>query len=379
LFHRHTGWQSAVRCSTNVYASLFMHSGFDVAYMQGMVHPGQVLARRGQWQSWARGPRREHNGWVFTPFSVVPYARRWPFNTTVAAHLSYLSCAPSIRALLKRGGMRAPDLIWSANPGSIALRELFPAARFVFQVVDYYPAFSGDAVKAVERADYRGADHVFVIGHALRRYVADEHGVDPARITVLGQGVFAGEYQKEWPVPAELAALPRPIAIWVGVLDKCDPELFGAAADALRDRGGTLVLIGPQAEWAERLAGRSRNVRVLGPRSPREVPAFLARSDLALMLYDQRRQAKYRGQNPLKLYEYAAAGLPIVSTPHDEFAFLRPPAIVVATTDRVAAAIDEALQGREQLARRAREFTAEHGWEQAFDRARCAIERLFAH
>jgi glycosyltransferase involved in cell wall biosynthesis len=379
LFHRHTAWQSAIRCSTNIYASLFMQSGFNIAYMQGIVHSGHVLTHRGQWRSWAEGPRRERDGWVFTPFSIVPYARRWPFNTAGAAHLSYLSCAPNISTLLRRGGMGAPDLIWSANPGSIALRRLFPRARFVFQVVDYYPAFSGDAVKPIERADYRGADHVFVIGHALRRYLIDEHGVEPAKITVLGQGVFAEEYQKDWPVPPELETLPRPIGIWVGVLDKCDPDLFGAAAVALRERGGTLVLIGPRADWAEQLAGRSNNVRVLGPRSPDQVPAFLARSDLALMLYDQRRQGKYRGQNPLKLYEFAAAGLPIVSTPHDEYEFLNPPVIVVATPNQVAVAVESALHGRENLKHRAREFTAIHGWAQAFERARDQIERLISH
>ncbi|HKE44000.1 MAG TPA: glycosyltransferase [Steroidobacteraceae bacterium] len=376
LFHRHTPWQSAIRCSTNIYAGLFQDEGYDVAYMQGLVHLGHVLARRGQWQSWRRGPRRDHGGWIFTPCSVIPYANRWPFNTSLAAHLSYRSCVPSIRSLFRRSGASAPEVIWSANPGSIGLRRLFPRARFVFQVVDYYPAYSGESVKRVEREDYRGADHVFVIGETLKRYLLDEHRIEEKKITVLGQGVFCDAYAKEWPVPTELRDVPRPIGIWVGLLSKGDPALFSAAAEALRRRGGTLVLIGPAASWASELQHRADNVRVLGARAPQAVPAYLAHADLALMLYDQNTLAKYKGQNPLKLYEFAAAGLPIVSTPHEEYAYLKPPVLAVNNAEQVEGAIDEALRQRDEMRRRALEFAAAHSWRNTFQRARREIVRL---
>jgi len=378
LFHRHTPWQSEIRCSTNIYAHLFAAQGFDVAYMQGLVHAGQVLARRGQWRSWMQGPRHERGGWIFTPCSVIPYARQWPFNTSIAAHLSYRSCIPSIRSLFRRSGMAAPDVIWSANPGSIGLRRLFPRARFVFQVVDYYPAYSGESVKQLERMDYQGADHLFVIGETLKRYVVEEHSVEPSKVTVLGQGVFSDAYERAWPVPVELQGVPRPIGVWVGLLSKADPALFAAAAEALRLRGGSLVLIGPRAEWSDELQRRTGNVVLLGARPPEAVPAFLAHADLALMLYDQKLLARYKGQNPLKLYEFAAAGLPIVSTPHEEFAYLNPPVLAVSVADALGGAIEQALRERDEWRRRSREFAQAHSWRTAFQRAREEIGRLLS-
>jgi glycosyltransferase involved in cell wall biosynthesis len=376
LFHRHTPWQSEVRCSTNIYASLFAQQGYGITYMQGIVHPGNVLMRRGQWESWQRGPRRDGNAWVFTPLGLAPFAKRWPFDTVTAAKLSYLSCVPSIRAQVLRGECGAPDVIWSANPGSIALREIFPEARFVFQAVDFYPAFSGPRIKSIERADYQGADHIFVIGETLKRYICSEHGIDDDKVTVLGQGAFNEAYRDKRLMPEEIADLPRPLGIWVGVLSKGDPELFGAAAAALKKIGGSLVLIGPDAEWTQSLCRRYTNTHVIGARPPEAVPAYLQYSDFGLMLYDRKRQAVYKGQNPLKLYEYAAAGLPIVSTPHDEFAYLDPPVVTVNTERDVFNAIGYVLKEKISLRIRALEFSAQHSWSRAFDIARTRIESL---
>ena len=47
------------------------------------------------------------------------------------------------------------------------------------------------------------------------------------------------------------------------------------------------------------------------------------------MLYDQTKKEIYNGQHPLKLYEYAAAGLQILSTKHDEYKFLKPPCYII--------------------------------------------------
>jgi glycosyltransferase involved in cell wall biosynthesis len=378
LFHRHTPWQSEIRCSTNILAKLFQRHGHRIAYMQGIVHPGNVATRRGQWRSWREGPRIVDGTLVFTPFSLVPYSRFWPLSTRTAAHRSFRSCQPSIATVLDEAGFGEPDVIWTANPGSGVLKDLFPSARLVFQVVDYYPAFSGPAITKIERDDYRRADRIFVIGDALRRYVVEECGADPARVSVLGQGVALERFAKDLSCPAELRNLRGPIGIWVGVLAKGDPELFETAARALAVRGGTLVLIGPEAPWAAQLSERIPNVLLLGARSPEEVAGFLVHSHIGLMLYDRQRADVYRGQNPLKLYEYCGAGLGIVSTPHEEYRYQSVPAEIVNETGDVAAAIDRVLATLQDRRRSALEFASVRSWEGVFDKARGDVEKLLA-
>ncbi len=372
LFHRHTPWQSAIRCSTNILASRFREAGANVAYMQGIVHGGNVLWRRGQWQSWKEGPRQSDGTLVFTPFALSPYSKVWPLSSAAAARRSYRSCVPSIASTLDRCGFGAPDVIWTANPGSGVLKRMFPAAKLVFQVVDYYPAFAGPAIDEIERYDYRAADHVLVIGEALKRHVLS-YGIPESRVTVLGQGVDHARFSRSTGRPPEYRGMQGPIAVWVGVLSKGDPGLFDAVARRLGSSGGHLVLIGPGAEWADALAARCPHVVTLGPRRPDEVPAYLEHADVGLMLYDRERPEVYVGQNPLKLYEYAAAGLAIVSTPHDEYRYLDVPAVVVDSEQSAAAAIDEALAELDGLRRRSREFASAYSWDRVFDRARRAV------
>lgn len=375
LFHRHTPWQSEIRCSTNILANRFQRDGYRIAYMQGIVHGGNVVARRGQWRSWQAGPRQVGGALVFTPFALLPYSRVWPLSTQASAYRSFRSCVPSIRYTLERAGFATPDVIWTANPGSGVLKELFPDARVIFQVVDYYPAFAGNEIHDIEREDYRRADHIAVIGEALKRHVMD-CGVDESRISVLGQGVDHERFQAAIERPADMGPHGAPVAVWVGVLSKGDAALFEAAAEALALQGGRLLLIGPSTPWAEALAAANDNVLLLGSRSPADVSSYLAHSDIGLMLYDRTRADIYKGQNPLKLYEYAAAGLGILSTPHEEYRYLDVPADVVSTPDEVRRGVTRILADAEGYRSRSLSFAANRSWDAVFNVARRAVEHV---
>jgi glycosyltransferase involved in cell wall biosynthesis len=375
LFHRATPWQAPIRCSTNVYARLFLDRGHDVTYMQGTLHPLRLVARRGPWESWRRGPRRDAGAWVFTPFTPLPFMGRGPFATPRAAEWTYLAARAHIERLVEQGGRGPPDVVWTVPPGSSALARIFPHAVLVHQVVDFYPAFGGPHTRAIERRDYARAHHVFCVGHALRAYVVGELGVPADKVTVLEQGVHAARYTgPPPPLPASLAGAARPIAIWVGWLDKADAGLMGAAARALT--GGTLVLAGAATPCARDLAARARNVRLIGEVPHEDVPALLRHADVGLMLYDRTREAILRGQSPLKLYEYAAAGLPILSTPHDEYAYTRPPVQLVAHEDDVAPALARALDDPAAHRARARAFAADADWSQRYETVAAVLAQL---
>jgi glycosyltransferase involved in cell wall biosynthesis len=377
LVHRGTPWQTAVNCSTNIYAGLLLERGFTVSYAQGMHHLEHRLLRRGEhYASVQAGPRNDRGAWVLTPVSLLP--GRPLSNSPKLAAARYRACWPSIAQLLARSGAPPPDWIFTARPGSSALADLFPRARLAFQVVDYYPAFMGKGVQRLEHTDYRRADHVFTIGRRLFDHVVNNLGVDARKVTNLGQGVATQLYQQSWKEPPELATVPRPRAVWVGVCAKGDPALFAAAARALGEHGGALVLIGPGAPWVDDLRKTARNVHFFGPRPASEVPAWLSHADVGLMFYDQRDAGRYVGQNPLKLYEYAAAGLAILSTPHAEYRDLRPPVAVVESPEQVGGALRAVLEEPEALRADALAFAARHDWNRDLDRIVDVFQSLSA-
>lgn len=373
LFHRPTIWHSEIQCSTKLLARLFAQRGFDVTYMHAPLDPLHLAkGTGGYWTVWRAGSFIDQGVRVVTPATPVPVRDLPGLNGPLASGLRYRLAMPSLEKLVSGDGRGAPNLVWTTVPGSMpGLRRAFPGAKHVFHVIDYYPAFRGDAVKPLERADYAAADAVITIGQTLKNYVVDELGIAANKVEVLGQGVELQRYRPATtkpadatlPEPSALADCPHPRAIWSGVLAKGDPELFAAAAAAIAEQGGTLILLGPSAPWADSLANKMpETVRVLGSVRPDLLPAYLAHADIGLMLYDRAKQAVYKGQNPLKLYEYAAADLQILSTAHEEFAFLDPPVFQVDDAASVHAAMAAAMDPARRL-QGAQAFAQRHDWD----------------
>lgn len=369
LFHRPTPWRSPVKCSTKSLAEVFAHDGHEVIYLENLCDPIALRvpsARPPRLGLEQVSPRLR----VLRSWTPVVHRDPWPLNTAPVRRMKYNLARPNLRACVLESEFGVPDMIWNTVPGAVSgLKHLFPEAMMCSHVVDYYPAFRGEWVKAAEREDYALSDHIFTIGDALRGYLVDELGMPPRKVVSLGQGVDVKCYTRDHEEPAELAGLSHPRLIWCGVLDKLDTRLALEIANSAAARGGVLVLLGPsrQPEALGDLLGHPATVW-LGPVDNSELPAFLSHVDLGVMLYDRNRQDVYRGQNPLKLYEYAAAGLPILSTPHDEYSRLSPPVLIVESEKDVTGAVDAALGKRDELGAAARAFAEQHDWRTLYER-----------
>jgi glycosyltransferase involved in cell wall biosynthesis len=84
------------------------------------------------------------------------------------------------------------------------------------------------------------------------------------------------------------------------------------------------------------------NIHLLGHKPFAEVPSFLAGFDVCTIPFVVNRVTE--ATNPVKMYEYLAAGKPTVSTPLAEVSALGPPyAYIGATASEFAGQIDRAL------------------------------------
>jgi glycosyltransferase involved in cell wall biosynthesis len=101
------------------------------------------------------------------------------------------------------------------------------------------------------------------------------------------------------------------------VFSYLDYDLLVAAARAFPQ--GSLILVGPlqDVHGAARLK-KEPNTVLLGPRPQERIPDYLAAFDVCLCPF--RSGAVRRAVNPLKVYEYLAAGRPVVSTPLESLA-----------------------------------------------------------
>ena len=157
------------------------------------------------------------------------------------------------------------------------------------------------------------ADAVFVVSEFYRRQLAGE---TDRPLILLGNGVESAHFEAPRDVPADLASLPRPLIGYVGPLSHfLDFEML----ESLRRhrRGGTLVLVGPgtpATDAAVAELGRREGVAVLGPKPYDQVPAYMQALDVGVIPF-RANDPFVQGINPNKVYQYLAAGLPVLSTP----------------------------------------------------------------
>jgi glycosyltransferase involved in cell wall biosynthesis len=152
------------------------------------------------------------------------------------------------------------------------------------------------------------ARDVNVIG--VTQGVVDNIGA--ARSTVVPNGISHETFEDLPPVPAWFAALPGPVALYAGTLERrVDVDVVGAAARDLPD--WTFVLVGPLREPALFEGLRVIPNVMLRPPAPRaEVIAMMSRATVCLVPH--RDTPMSRAMSPLKLYEYLGAGAPVVAS-----------------------------------------------------------------
>lgn len=372
LFHRPTSFSNNINCSTKTYSKLFAKSGHCVTYLQTSINLLHWITRKGYYKTWKEGSRFSENIWVTCALSLLPYYDKSPLFSKKIIRFSYKFCFPSIRRLVLKSGFGEPDIIWTTVPGSSVLKEIFPNSQLIFHCIDNYAAYRGNQITKIEAQDYKKSDHIFVIGEVLKKHVLSLN-TSEEKITNLGQGVNIDLYQKDYKIPEDLKNIAGPIAIWVGVLEKFDTTYLEIIAKTMKKRGGSVVLLGPITKSFTNLFTNFNNIFFLGSKSYTDVPKYLVHSDIGLMPYNRTNQEIYKGQHPLKLYEYAAAKLPIISTWNDEYETLKPPVLLINNEKDIQTVIDEALDNANFWKEKVYDFALKNTWENCKNKAEKTI------
>jgi glycosyltransferase involved in cell wall biosynthesis len=158
----------------------------------------------------------------------------------------------------------------------------------------------------------RVANVVTVTAGALRdRIVA----VVPREVYLINNGVEMAQFQRAAVErPADLPSPHRPIVIYVGAIARwMDFPLVRDICKVFPEV--SFVLVGPvQPEVRETVdeLRRAGNCHVLGTKPYAAIPGYLQHADVGMIPFVRNRLTS--AVNPVKLYEYSAAGIPTVST-----------------------------------------------------------------
>jgi glycosyltransferase involved in cell wall biosynthesis len=248
----------------------------------------------------------EPNIHVLNPLAIPAYGRAW-----IRRLNQQLLHFQVMRAIRRLGFGRTVN--WVFNPAAAVIAGTLDEDLVIYHCVDEYTAFSGVAAKSLAELEeqlLRRADLVIVSAELLYqskarhnpRTVLVRHGVDFKH--------FRRALSPDTKIAPDLVGLSRPIIGFFGLIaDWIDVELLAEVARHFSS--GTLVLVGKETTDTAGLKSLP-NVRFLGRKSYQELPGYCKGFDVALLPF--RINELTRNANPLKVREYLAAGLPVVST-----------------------------------------------------------------
>jgi glycosyltransferase involved in cell wall biosynthesis len=380
LMWEHFAPGGPIRVGGHHFARRFVARGDRVAWCAGPLAPwnvaggnDEVRARR---RLWERGGEWLDQGRLFAyaPLTWSPHRRRPILDSAAVARGTLRATTPSFSATLAHAGFEEVDLLFM-EPGApmAALLDLYPRARSVYRMCDDTAAFPDTprSFAALEREVFARVDLVVATARVLETR-ARQAGAP--RVVHLPNACEPERFAAPVAPDPVLASLGRPLAIYAGAIDHWfDTALLEETAR--RRPEWRFVLVGPErGATGPRLS--APNVHFLGPRPYDELPACFAAADAGLVPF--RLTPMTDAIHPIKVYEYLAAGLPVVATPMAETAAMQAPIALARDAEAFAAALDRARgqdatdagsgrAGRVLFARR-------HTWDDRFARLLEAID-----
>jgi len=282
----------------------------------------------------------EANIFVMNPLAIPAYGSKAIVNLNQRTLIRQIK-----NAMRKLGFVDVINMVFNPAAGMIAGK--LGESELIYYCVDEYTAFTGSsALKEIEEDLFRRSDLVVVSAEKLyegkKQFNPNTH--------IIRHGTdwrhFRRALDATTVVPDEIAGLPKPVIGFHGLLaDWVDFELIKKTAEHFRD--GSVVLIGKIAVDAEqkvKILEDVANVHFLGRKPYAELPAYCKGFDVALNPFAINELTL--AANPLKVREYLAAGLPVVSTDIPEVRVLKD-CLVGVDHDDFIAKIEQALTSQQ--------------------------------
>lgn len=247
-------------------------------------------------------------------------------------------------ACLRALAEMAPDAAWLVHyPRWVPLlrQHIEEQRTVIYDCMDWWSEFPDATWKISAWENELAASADFVLASAVPLYTRMKL-LNPSTV-YMANAVYEDDYASALPEAGDLHNIPRPRLLFVGsVEDWVDLDLVKFLAESRPE--WSIVMVGPSSIPANRLPSLP-NIYWLGKRPYEQLSAYMHHCDIGIIPFKQSRLT--RGVNPLKVHEYVACGLPVVSTFLPDVLLFNDPAVMVAATyESFLKAVEELLRKR---------------------------------
>ena len=360
---------SMLQVGSHYYAQYFIKEGSTVFWLStrnilgyieniftkkdGYKELGEIWKRKYKWIN--------KNSFACSFLTFLPYARRIinPLFPWIAKNYLRFSF-PNFKKILIKNKFQEVDILWISHPLMISLLKIIKYKILVYRIADNIEGFKHipPSIKVIEKELISRADIVFTTAESLCEKAKKYN----SKVYYLPNAVdyehFARFKGKE---PEEYQFINSPRIIYVGSLSEwIDVSILKKIA--LKLPNFSLVLIGP-VEIGLSCLKDFPNVFVLGKRSFKDISNYLKYADVGIIPFKD--NLLTNSIHPLKLYEYFAAGLPVVSRDLEEIRKTNSPAFLAKGRETFIEMIVQAYQ-KGKNKERYYEFARENSWDERF-------------
>jgi Mrp family chromosome partitioning ATPase/glycosyltransferase involved in cell wall biosynthesis len=248
----------------------------------------------------------EPNLFVLNPLAIPSYGNAW-------ANINRRWLGGQVRRAMKRLAFNRP-INFVFNPAAASVAGTLGEDKIVYYCVDEYSAFTGVNAHCMGRLEAQLLSKAdLVVASSERLYLA-KASANPNTVMVR-HGVDFDHFRKaldaDTTIPNEIAHLPRPVIGYFGLISAqwVDMDLLLHLAKTMPE--ASLVMLGKVAMDVSALK-RLPNVHILGNKPYDTLPNYCKGFDAAIIPFPINEATL--SANPLKMREYLAAGLPVIST-----------------------------------------------------------------
>lgn len=357
------------------YAKCFAKDGYEVLWMSCLYNELLYLKHKEVYKqrvkiSTPQKHKLDENIYGFAVKSRRLYGK-YPFckSKNIVLHNERF-ISKEVYDNLNNIGFLEVDILWISNPKQFWLTNVIKYKKLIFRIPDDFTEFGvfPNSITDIEKELIDKADIVFVTATDLMKK-SEKRG---KKSYLLPNGCEINHFiNSKNKIPQEFKEDDFKKIIYVGAIGEWfDINLIVKLAENIK---ANIYIIGKEQKDLSELR-KYQNVKILGARPYESIPSYIKNSNIAIIPFINN---KFTDRiNPIKLYEYFACNVPVVTTNMKEVVNMNSPAIITESYDDFIIKVREVLECKQDFENISfTKFAADNTWLARYEFVKKCIER----